>query len=356
MRSQASALTRRAVYPLVLDPILKEKVWGGRRLERYGKVLAAGSHVGESWEVADMPATSPSGGGGDEARSLILNGLLAGRRLHDAVVEWGSDLLGDVLLTPNGDFPLLVKLLDAREHLSVQVHPTAAYVAGHPGAHLKEESWYVVEAEPGAHLFKGLEDGVTRDTFVAAVAGGSVAELLKAWPAVPGDVYHLPSGTVHALGAGVLVAEVQTPSDTTFRIYDWAKEYNRAGRELHVEAALASMDFGPAAGPSRLPPGEGFARLVETDYFSIWEVRGPATSKLPANEGCEVVMVLSGELTLDAVDESYAAVRLAAGSTTVLPAAAGPVTAFRAAEDVTYLRIQLGPRQRETTAVGEPGT
>ncbi|MCH7901723.1 MAG: class I mannose-6-phosphate isomerase [Acidobacteria bacterium] len=349
-------MTRRTVYPLVLNPILKEKVWGGRRLEHYGKVLAAGSQVGESWEVADMPATSPSGGGGDEARSLILNGLLAGRQLHDAVVQWGSDLLGDVRLTPNGDFPLLVKFLDAREHLSVQVHPTAAYVAAHPGAHLKDESWYVVEAEPGAHLFKGLEDGVTRDTFIAAVAGGSVVELLKAWPAVPGDVYHLPSGTVHALGAGVLVAEVQTPSDTTFRIYDWAKEYSRAGRELHVEAALASMDFGPVAGPNRLPPGEGFARLVDTDHFSIWEVRGPASLKPPAKEGCEVVMVLSGELTLDAVDESYTAVRLAAGSTAVLPAAAGPVTAFRAAADVTYLRIQFGPRQRKTTTGGEPGT
>ncbi len=349
-------MTRRIVYPLVLKPILKEKVWGGRRLGHYGKVLPAGSQVGESWEVTDMPATSPSGGGGDEARSLILNGLLAGRRLHDAVVQWGSDLLGDVRLTPDGDFPLLVKLLDAREHLSVQVHPTAAYVAAHPEAHLKDESWYVIEAEPGAHLFKGLEDGVTREAFIAAVAGGSVVELLKAWPAVSGDVHHLPSGTVHALGAGVLVAEVQTPSDTTFRIYDWAKEYGRAARELHVEAALASMDFGPAAGPNRLPPGESLARLVETDHFSIWEVRGQASLKPPASEGCEVVMFLAGELTLDHVDESYAAVRLAAGSTAVLPAAVGPVTAFRAAADATYLRIQFGPGQREITAGGEPRT
>ncbi|MCZ6518828.1 MAG: hypothetical protein O6853_03420, partial [Actinobacteria bacterium] len=101
---------------------------------------------------------------------------------------------------------------------------------------------------------------------------------------------------------------------------------------------------------------QGSARLVETDHFSIWEVRGPAGLKPPASGGCEVVMVLAGELTLDAVDESYAAVRLAAGSTTVLPAAAGPVTAFRAAEDVTYLRIQFGPRQRETTAGGAPST
>ena len=116
------------------------------------------------------------------------------------------------------------------------------------------------------------------------------------------------------------------------------------------------MDFGPVAGPNRLPPGEGFARLVDTDHFSIWEVRGPASLKPPAKEGCEVVMVLSGELTLDAVDESYTAVRLVAGSTAVLPAAAGPVTAFRAAADVTYLRIQFGPRQRKTTTGGEPGT
>ncbi len=108
-------MIRTTVYPLVLEPILKEKVWGGRRLEHYGKVLAAGSQAGESWEVADMPATSLTGRGGDEARPVISNGLLAGRQLHDAVMQWGSDLLGNVRLTPKGDFPLLVKFVDARE-------------------------------------------------------------------------------------------------------------------------------------------------------------------------------------------------------------------------------------------------
>lgn len=237
-----------ALYPLVLEPILKEKVWGGRRLAAYGKSLPEGVMVGESWELADLSSTSASGGGGDAAISVISNGSMKGKRVRDAIIAWGAGMMGEVKLSAEGGFPLLVKYLDAREHLSVQVHPSAAYAAAHPDAHLKTESWFVLDAEPGAVIYKGLKDGVTREGLQAAIEGGTVPEVMRSEAAVVGACHTLESGTVHALGAGVLVAEVQTPSDTTYRVYDWASKYGRAGRELHVAQAVECASFEAPSG------------------------------------------------------------------------------------------------------------
>lgn len=232
-----------ALYPLVLEPILKEKVWGGRRLAGYGKALAEGAMVGESWELADLSSTSASGGGGDAAISVIGNGEMKGKTIRDAIEAWGAGMMGDVGLSAEGGFPLLVKYLDAREHLSVQVHPSPAYATQHSEAHLKTESWYVLEAEPGSVIYKGLKDGVTQEHLQNAIESGTVPEVMRSMPAVVGECHTLASGTVHALGAGVLVGEVQTPSDTTYRVYDWASEYGREGRELHVAQAVECASF-----------------------------------------------------------------------------------------------------------------
>lgn len=287
-------------YPLVFEPIIKEKVWGGRRLLRLGKVIPEGARVGESWEVADLASTSAGGGGGGEARSVIVNGPLAGRTLHEVMRLWGDGLLGGAQPSHDGGFPLLVKFLDAAEHLSVQVHPSPAYAAAHPEAALKAECWYVIESEPGGVIYKGVRSGVTRGDFERALRtgrGGGVVELIEAVPAVVGECHNLPSGTVHALGAGVLVAEVQTPSDTTFRVYDWAAEYGRAGRELHVEQALSCIDFGQAPPATRLDKNTTHGRLVETAFFTIDEMRLRGDTKTRIGRGGEggVVMVLDGE-------------------------------------------------------------
>jgi len=207
-------------YPLVFDPFLLPKVWGGDRLARFGKGVKRGDKVGESWELADLPSTSAGGAGGGAFRSVIANGPLKGKTLHDAIVIWGRQLMGEAALAVGGDFPLLVKLLDASENLSVQVHPSPGYAAAHPGANLKTECWYILEAAPGAVIYKGVKAGTTRELFAAHIRDGTVVGDLVSVPAVVGECHTLPSGTVHALGAGVLVAEVQTPSDTTFRIYD----------------------------------------------------------------------------------------------------------------------------------------
>lgn len=322
------------------------KVWGGRRLAKLGKNLPAsanvGAIVGESWELADLAATSASGGGGAAARSVISNGPLAGKTLHDAMTLWGAGLIGAAKHAATGSssaaFPLLIKFLDANENLSVQVHPSPAYAATHPEAHLKTESWYILEAEPGSVIYKGIKPGVTRADFERHIADGTVVSDLISIPAVVGDCHNLPSGTCHALGAGVLVAEVQTPSDTTFRVFDWG----RTGRELHVKQSLECIDFTPsqadldALRTARLTAHAPGGRLVKTEFFTIDELRVPAGASVPMR-GCVVVIVLRGG---GAVDWPAGRAVVNAGRTMLVPASTSAV--FRSAEATTILVVGLG--------------
>lgn len=326
-------------YPLVTEPILKEKVWGGRRLEALGKALPEGLKIGESWELADLLATSADGGGGDAAHSPIANGEMRGLTIHDAVRAMGSNLVGHLPLTPDGGFPLLAKYLDAEENLSVQVHPSPGYAAAHPEAHLKTETWYVVDAAPGAVIYRGVKPGVTRDRFAKAIEAGTVEGDLVAVPAHAGDVHHLPSGTVHALGAGVVVAEVQTPSDTTFRVYDWGRE----GRRLHVGEALECIDFTASEiGPAR---GDGSARcpLVSTAHYELSEVRavGDSEREIDTREDAPVVwMVVHGAGRLESLDDAFEPVEFETGTSVVIPALLDGVRALFA-RDTTALEVRF---------------
>lgn len=259
-----------------------------------------------------MPATSASGGGGAPARSVIDNGPMAGRTLHDALDAWGARLLGGSRPTAGGDFPLLIKYLDARENLSVQVHPSPAYAAAHAGAHLKTESWFVLDAAPGAKIYKGVRPGVTREHLARAVAAGGLEELLHAVEASPGECHTLPSGTVHALGAGILVAEVQTPSDTTYRLFDWGRQ----GRALHVREALECAEPGPA--PTAARAGASGGRLAETPHFAIDMLRLAAGASAPLSGGCAVLMVLSG---FGRIRSGVADLDASPGATVLVPAA-----------------------------------
>jgi len=221
------------LYPLTFHPIFKERVWGGRQLEAlYGKKLPPGASIGESWEISDRP--------GDV--SVIANGPLAGKDLRWLMEHHERDLLGNSP-APNGRFPLLVKLLDARETLSLQVHPSPAKSA-ESGGEPKTEMWYITHAAPGAELLAGLKCGVTRDEFETRLRAGTVADCVHRLPVKAGDSLFLPSGRLHALGAGIVLVEIQENSDTTYRVFDW----NRAGldgkpRQLHTAQSLASIDF-----------------------------------------------------------------------------------------------------------------
>jgi mannose-6-phosphate isomerase len=306
-----------------------EKVWGGRRIEGY-KSLPAGKQIGESWELADLGATSASGAGGGEARSVISNGPLKGKTLSNALGMWGDGLLPAMkLLKPPageaqvpavpqpaaegappappppaaaGAFPLLIKFLDASDNLSVQVHPSAEYAKNNPGAHLKTECWYIMQAEPGSKIYKGLRPGVTREKFEAAARANdpTIVDMLGAIPATVGDCHYLPSGTPHALGKGVVVAEVQTPSDTTFRVYDWGRE----GRELHIDQALACINFGGQQPPvaTKARKGATNSRLVTTPTFMIEEwintpqSPGGVVPRGGSNSGIAIVIGISGRV------------------------------------------------------------
>lgn len=221
------------LYPLTLRPIFKERVWGGRSLERlYQKALPSGVPIGESWEIADRP----------EDQSVITNGPLAGKTLSWLMENQPRELLGAVS-APRGRFPLLVKILDAQDKLSLQVHPPAG-VAHQLGGEPKTEMWYVAHAAPGALLYVGLRRAMTREQFERELASGTVAECFHQIPVQTGDAMFLPSGRVHAIGGGLVLVEIQQNSDTTYRVFDW----NRPGldgspRALHVAEALASIDF-----------------------------------------------------------------------------------------------------------------
>lgn len=322
-------------YPLKFRPRFVSRMWGGRRLQfTLHKPLPPGEQVGESWELYDFPPFVIEGSR-DWTSAQVAGGALAGRTLHDLMLAMPQRLLGKVqpLQTRAGpQFPLLVKFLDAEQDLSVQVHPDETYAAVHPEAAIKNEAWYVIAHDPGARLLKGLKPGTTRQQFETALAEGSVERLLRSVPARSGDVHYLPSGTVHALGAGVLVAEVQTPSDTTFRVYDFKRVDPATGREreLHVEQAMEVI-FGPGGDAAARPNdegtefaggGDGVAAVAPQFTISRWSahegVRTPLAASAPS-----VLIIIEGEGGI--VGEGFNEVNFHRGDTLLIPAdLAGP--------------------------------
>lgn len=306
-------------YPLVFEPRFKERVWGGRRLQvLYAKRLPPGLPIGESWEISDRP--------GDV--SVIANGRWAGRDLRWLMETHREELLGSVAPADGGRFPWLVKILDARQLLSVQVHPPAA-VAGRLGGEPKTELWYITEADPGAEIYAGLRRGVTREEFERRLRDGSVADCIHRFAVRAGDAVFLPSGRIHALGAGLVLFEIQQNSDTTYRVYDWGRPgLDGRPRPLHVPEALASVDFQdfePGPLPERWVPrdGGGCRSLVEHELFCVQVWRWSTPLRLEWGGGvCRVLGCVAGSVRVEGGDE---AVELRPGTFCLLPAAVGSV-------------------------------
>jgi mannose-6-phosphate isomerase len=302
------------MLPLLrFKPIFKERVWGGRNLERlYRKSLPPNVPIGESWEISDRP--------GDV--SVVEGGPLAGRDLHWLTENHAADLLGQARAL-NGRFPLLIKILDAQEDLSLQVHPPAARateLAGEP----KTEMWLITDAQPDAALYVGLRRGISREEFTRRITDGTVANCFHRHTVRAGDAMFLPSGRVHAIGAGNVIFEIQQNSDTTYRVFDW----NRVGldgkpRELHVEKSMASIDFNdfePAL-VSRQPSESGGVAvrpLAHCEYFTVrqFTLRRGANVALEAGR-MHVVGVVSGQVSLQTAEETLP---LGAGEFCVVPA------------------------------------
>lgn len=274
--------------PLRFVPFLRPMVWGGRRLgELLGKPLPTPEKYGESWEVSDHPAHA----------SVVADGPLAGRTLRQLMEHDRAALLG-----PEAEkyttFPWLVKFLDAWDWLSVQVHPDTETVTRlWPGEGSKTEAWLVLDAAPGSKVWAGLLPGVGEAELRAALAAGTVADCLHQFTPRPGDCLFLPAGTVHAVGGGVLMAEVQQTSDATFRLFDWnRRDAQGRARQLHIEEALASIHWsrGPVQ-PVQAFDGTGRRQLVKCPYFHLEFVR-IAGEFTPGGRGqLEMLVIVEGE-------------------------------------------------------------
>jgi mannose-6-phosphate isomerase len=285
-----------------------------------GKTLPPDKPIGESWELFDFPPGVVESSE-NWVSSEIANGPLAGRSLHWAVGKFGVDLTGSVPLSGQaGQFPILIKFLDAREDLSIQVHPDAAYSSANPEAHFKTEAWYVLQTDPGARLLKGLKPGTTRHDFTAALGRGDVEAVIETISPNESDCFYLPSGTVHALGAGLLVAEVQTPSDTTFRLFDFNRIDSSTGKQrtLHVDQAMQCIDFSGSA--TEQSSSESTARLITSPYFHIERLHlhlGSVQNLVTASPS--VLIVTHGTVDLHARGVRDA-VRAARGEVVLIPA------------------------------------
>lgn len=335
--------------PLQFEPLLKPRVWGGHNLTALGKRIPpdAATPIGESWEIADLSPPVRDG------ISRVCTGPFRGTFLSDLMRQHRKALLGDASPTPQGGFPLLIKYLDAAQNLSVQVHPTPAYARAHPGMYPKSEAWIVLHAQPGAFVYRGVHPDVSIAEFERAVRAGLLTDMLVRLSVRKGDCIPLRSGLCHALGAGVTVAEIQTPSDTTFRIFDWNRQDPR--RPLHIEEAMQcvllghsqELDSPPVTNLSESPAlwADGLRAdyLCSTEAFEIDAIEAsPAGDAAPfemVTSNTPVVgMLLHGEAHMET--KRHQRTYLRAGDTVLFPAQLVPTT-IALSPEALFLRATL---------------
>ena len=323
------------LYPLTFKPVFQERLWGGRNLERlYDKPLESGRVIGESWEIADRPDVS----------RVVADGIFAGKDIHWLIEKHGADLLGNATLA-NGRFPLLVKILDAHEKLSLQVHPPPAKAA-ESGGEPKTEMWYIVSASPGAELFAGLKNGVTRESFCRHLEEGTVADCFHRISVREGDAIFLPSGRVHAIGGGLVLFEIQQNSDTTYRVFDWNRvDQTGKPRALHIKESLECIDFRDFE-PALITPtlvkqnGLEVRELVAHALFhvSLAEILFEDSFELPAGQ-MHILGVTSGNLEMR---HSAGLKELKAGDFCLIPAAVGDLR-LQGKRHTKFLWATAGP-------------
>lgn len=322
------------LYPLRFEPIYQYRLWGGRRLvDVLTAPLPSDGPIGEAWVLSDR----------DDHQSLVANGPLKGRTLGQLLKQWPEQVLGK-LTGHFRRFPLLLKFLDAREMLSVQVHPSDRHTnylpAGETG---KTEAWVVLEAGSESNIYAGLKPATTADTLRRAIANGAVADHLVFFTPKPGGGVFLPAGTVHALG-DVVVLEVQQNSDVTFRLYDWNHVETKTGqrRALQVDQAVTCIDFAQAAIGPVAPVVEAVKpvlreRLFLCEHFGLWRLRGESPFTVGAAGMPRVLLCISGDGQLEHDGANYA---VGKGDVLLLPAVVGACV-FRPRSAVSVLELSL---------------
>ena len=312
------------LYPLKFRPILKQRIWGGQSLRELGKDIPTGEKIGESWELADLP----------DDKSVISNGELAGQTLGSVIQRYPKEITGDAEFS--GPFPLLIKFLDAQDILSVQVHPDEQTCKRLGKGEPKTECWYIVGAEPGAVIYKGLKKGVNKEKFAEAIKEGNVAELLAKVAVEAGQCHYLPAGTAHSIGAGLMIAEIQTPSDTTYRVFDFNRVDDMGkARPLHIEEALESIHF-DVSGDILSETTTG--RLLDCEYFKIDKGHQGQNCELPLSAGeMKTMIFLTGSGMITASEQEP--VEFKGGDTLLIPFVYEGAIRFTA--DTQYLTVTI---------------
>jgi mannose-6-phosphate isomerase len=314
------------LYPMIFNDVYKAYIWGGRSLSGFGKNLPNEGIVAESWEISAHP----------NGPSIITNGALSGNSLEEILKQYPEELLGDFNYRPYSEkFPLLIKLIDACEDLSVQVHPNDRQAYDLENGELgKNEMWYIVAAEPGSKLVIGTADGIDKETFTSAVLNGEASSCLREIEVQAGDVVDIPAGLLHAIGKGNVICEIQQNSDTTYRVYDYERrDASGNSRPLHIEKALEVINFDLGDDVIKKPITI-FARednehtdkielLVLNDYFKTehWLIENEISSEDNISR-FSAITVLNGSGKLHYADENEIEqiIELSAGRSVLIPA------------------------------------
>ena len=303
------------LYPFLFHPNLHTVVWGGHRLQVYKGLQSTDEPIGESWEVSAVPSST----------SIISNGSFAGRDIISVISEYPEDILGKTVNEKyHGQLPLLVKFIDAKCDLSIQVHPNDEMAQREHGKMGKSEMWYVIKADAGSHLYAGFKQEITPEEYQQRIADGTIIEVLADHQVKAGDVFYLPAGRIHAICGGILLAEVQQSSDVTYRIYD----YNRPGmdgkpRELHTELAAQALDYHVEENyrTEYVDNPNKAIQIIDSPYFDVrvMEISKPFHRDLRKYDSFIISMCIEGDCKL-CVRSTGDEILLRQGSSTLIPA------------------------------------
>jgi len=318
-----------AFYPLKFENIFHEKVWGGQRLkEVLGKPLPEGEKIGESWELSGHPS----------ALSIVKEGVLKGKSITQLVEEDPEGILGSALSKKYSSFPLLYKFIDANDKLSIQVHPDDQYAKEHEGDLGKTEAWYIVDTQPGSTIICGLKEGATPEEIKAGIETNQLEKELQEIEVTAGDVIYISPGTVHAIGAGIVLYEVQEASDVTYRLYDWGRVgLDGKPRDLHINDSLKVINYSDNSTHQMRPKG---SLLVTCPYFSIEKYDVERSLDRELKNSFEVVTLIDGE---GEIESDGSRVPVAKGETILIPAGLERYTIRNGKNPLTLL-ISYVPR------------
>jgi mannose-6-phosphate isomerase len=309
------------LYPLKFESVLKEKVWGGTALAtRYNKKGSSDTaDIGESWEISAIT----------DDQSVISNGFLAGNNIEELIEVYMGDITGDAIYDKFGnEFPLLIKFIEAQQDLSIQVHPNNELAKERHNAYGKTEMWYILECKEGSKIYTGFKEGVTKEIYEEALADGRLEDILNIESVEPGNAFFTPAGRVHAIGAGIVLVEIQQTSDITYRIFDWnRKSTGKEKRELHTDLALDAIDFSQT-GSSKISPTPVLNKsvnMVDCEFFNtnLLSFDKPIEKDYFLNDSFVVYICIEGEfqLTWDGSSE-----KITKGETVLVPAMIKEIT------------------------------